>query len=68
MRPNLYIAKIVASNSATNGSPKKLNTGITSFIAGMTPKTDLQMINTNGIRIIPAIVENEGSFDSSKSA
>ena len=68
MSPSWYMAKIVAIRSATNGSPKKLNTGITPDIDGMTPNTDLRMMSANGIRMMPAIVPKGGSLASSKSA
>ena len=62
------MATTVAMVRATNGSPRNPNTGCTEARAGTTFAMEFRIMRTSGIKIIPTIVPNFGSFDSSKSS
>ena len=66
--PRMNIAATVAIRRATNGSPRKARRGSTDASPGITPATDLKMISTRGIKMIPTMVPKAGSLDSSISS
>ena len=66
--PRRTMATTVAMVRATNGSPRNPNTGCTEARAGITFAMEFRIMRTRGIKIIPTIVPNFGSLDSSKSS